>query len=198
MYMGDSELNDNLQVKIIDKEFIEVEKMITRLDNCPEGMTGCYEYESICVHILDKLFVPPLGKVHIQCRTESGNDVRDAIFPNRSDDKNWKFIREKYNADFILFEFKNYAKKGTGIDKHTVNQISSYLKPTLTNFGIICSKKKPSRSALIKRSEEFRDHKKLILFLSNEDLKKMLRLKCQKLEPSDVIIDLIDKFRMEY
>ena len=185
-------------LRIIDREFIETETLINKLDACPEGMTGCHLYEDICIRILEKLFALPLGKALIQCRTESGNDVRDAIFPNRSDDKNWRFIRETYLASYIIFEFKNYSKKGANIDKHTILQISNYLKPTLGNFGIICSKKLPSTSALIKRAEEFRDNKKLILFLSNEHLKEMLWLKYRKQEPAEVIIRLIDEFIVKY
>jgi hypothetical protein len=186
--------NDDLQ----NKEFVEVKNLINVLDNCPEGIYGCRQYEDICIRILERLFVPPLGKARIQSRTESGNDIRDAIFPNRSDEKNWKFLREKYDANYIVFEFKNYSKKGADFNKHPVLQVSNYLKPTIGKFGIICSKKAPSKGALNKRKEEFRDNRKLILFLSNEHMKEMLIKQYEKMDPSNLLFDLIDEFMLKY
>lgn len=98
------------------------------MDDCPEGNDGWKKYEDICLEVLKYLFIPPLGEPKIQARRENGIDIRDAIFPNRNSNDNWKFIRDDYNAKYIVFEFKNYSENGSDIDKHVLLQIDDYLK----------------------------------------------------------------------
>ena len=95
-------------------------RLMYELDHCPEGKPGAKKYEDICIKILKHLFVPPLGEPSVQSRTESGVDIRDAIFPNRSIEQNWRSIRDDYEAKYILFEFKNYSQEGSEVDKYTV------------------------------------------------------------------------------
>lgn len=184
--------------ELLDSELQKIQDLIKRLDTCPEGQEGWKTYEDICLDILNYLFVPPLGEPKVQSRRESGIDIRDAIFPNRNNNENWKFIREDYDAKYIVFEFKNYSEKGSEIDKQVLLQIDDYLKRTIGRFGIICSKKRPNKSGLEKRKDVFIEKNKLILFLNNEDLKEMLLRKHKKMDPADVIIDLIDDFNLKF
>lgn len=185
-------------IKLIDDELENIQELSKRLDNCPEGKEGWKAYEDICIDILNYLFVPPLGEPKIQSRRESGIDIRDAVYPNRNSNVNWKFIRDDYDAKYIVFEFKNYSKEGSEIDKHVLLQIDDYLKRTIGRFGIICSKKLPNKSGLEKRKDVFIENNKLILFLNNDNMKEMLLRKHKKLDPSDVIIDLIDDFNLKF
>jgi hypothetical protein len=185
-------------VKLIDEELQFTQNLIRELESCPEGLPGWKEYESISLKILKYLFVPPLSEPKIQSRRESGIDIRDAIFPNRATNENWKFIREDYDAKYVVVEFKNYAQDGIEIDKHVVLQINDYLKKTIGRFGIICSRKMPNFSGLQKRKDIFIEHNKLILFVNNEHLKDMLLRKYKKMDPSDVIIDMIDDFSLGF
>lgn len=184
--------------ELLDSELQKVQGLIKRLDSCPEGKDGWKTYEDICLEILSYLFVPPLGEPKVQSRRESGIDIRDAIFPNRNNNENWKFIRDDYDAKYIVFEFKNYSENGSEIDKQVLLQIDDYLKRTIGRFGIICSKKSPNKSGLEKRKDVYIENNKLILFLNNEDLKEMLLRKHKKMDPSDVIIDLIDDFNLKF
>ncbi len=188
------------KTSIYDDELIKIQNYINRLKNCPEGKAGWKEYENICIDILNYLFVPPLKEPKIQSRTESGVDIRDAIYPNRGKHENWGFIRNDYDAKYIVFEFKNYStsENGANIDKHVVNQVRYYLKPTIGRMGFLCSSKKPNNSAYEARKQAFNDDKKLILFLNNEHLIDMLMKKYRKIEPSNVIVDLIDDFNISF
>ncbi len=197
-YFPKGSSTNKVQSKLIDRELQKVQELIKKLDNCPEGKEGWRTYEDICIEVLNYLFVPPLGEPKIQSRRESGIDIRDAIYPNRNSNENWKFIRDDYDAKYIVFEFKNYSENGSEIDKQVLLQIDDYLKKTIGRFGIICSKKAPNRSGLEKRKDVFIENNKLILFVSNENLKEMLLRKHKELDPSDVIIDLIDDFNLKF
>lgn len=56
----------------------------------------------------------------------------------------------------------------------------------------------PNDSGLQKRKDIFIEHNKLILFVNNEHLKDMLLRKYKKMDPSDVIIDMIDDFSLKF
>ena len=198
-YFAQKIVTKNEETKeILDAELLNVQKLMKELDDCPEGKNGWRDYEDICIKILSHLFVPTLEEAKIQSRRESGIDIRDAIFPNRSDDKNWKFVRDCYDARYIVFEFKNFSVKGDEIDKQVVLQIADYLKQTIGRFGIICSKKSPNNSGLEKRKDVYIENQKLILFVSNDNLKEMLLRKYKNMEPSDVIMGLIDDFNLKF
>lgn len=187
-------------VTIFDAELTKINKMISNLKDCPEGKEGWKDYEDICIDILNYLFVPPLIEPKTQSRTESGLDIRDALYPNRCDNTNWQIIRSDYDAKYILVEFKNYStnKEGSEIDKSVVNQARIYLKPTIGRLAFICSKKKPNSSGIEAQKQAFNDDKKLILFLNNEHLIEMLMRKYRQEEPLDIITDLIDEFIIKF
>jgi hypothetical protein len=75
-------IKEDASTNLPDLESIKVSNMISKLIECPEGREGWKEYENICIEILNYLFVPPLKEPTIQSRTESGLDVRDALYPN--------------------------------------------------------------------------------------------------------------------
>jgi HJR/Mrr/RecB family endonuclease len=185
---------------IVDAELEMINKLIARLKDCPEGQNGWKEFENVCIEILNYLFVPPLKEPKIQSRTESGIDVRDALYPNRCDHPNWKFVRTDYDAKYILFEFKNYktGDGGVDIDKSVVNQVRNYLKQTIGRIGFVCSRREPVSSFFETRKQAFIEEKKVILFLSDKQLAEMLMRKYRGEEPSDVILDLVDQFNLGF
>lgn len=193
--------SDSTNPKVIrgNEELNMIESYIKRLRDCPSGREGWKEYENVCIDILKFLFVPPLKLPKIQSRTESGLDIRDAIFPNRSGNENWRFIREDYDGKYILFEFKNYTPDiGLDLGKDDVNQVKNYLYQTIGRLGVICSPKKPSTNGVQARRMAYIEEKKLIIFLSNDDLIEMMMRKYRNEDPSDIIVDLIDEFNLSF
>ena len=199
-YFGFVPALDRTPVKIVDPELETINRLKNRLMDCPKGRKGWKDYESICIEILNYLFVPPLKHPKIQPRTESGLDIRDALYPNRCDHPNWKVIRADYDAKYILFEFKNYGTEdgSSEIDKTVVNQVRNYLKQTIGRIGIVCSRKDPTSSAIEARKQAYIDDKKVILFLNDQHLIEMLMRKYRKEDPSDIIMDLIDEFNLNF
>ena len=187
-------------IKIFDTALIKTNEMISNLKDCPEGKEGWKDFENICIGILNYLFVPPLLIPKIQSRTESGLDIRDAVYPNRCDHTNWQIIRNDYDAKYIVVEFKNYStnKNGSEINKDAVNQARNYLKKSIGRIAFICSKKKPNSSGIEAQKQAFTEENKLILFLNNENLIEMLMRKYRNEDPSDIILDLIDEFNLKF
>jgi hypothetical protein len=169
-----------------------------RLENCPAGMAGWREFENVCIDTLKYLFVPPLKEPIIQPRTYSGIDRRDAVFPNRNIEavNNWGHLYKELNARMILFEFKNYDKESIG--KEETNQTRNYLTKPMGRLGIICCNRIPNNSAHIKRNSIFSEEGKVILFLTPNNLKEMLFIKERGEDPSDLILDMVERFYLQH
>lgn len=173
-------------------------ELIRRIDSCPVGGPGWKEWEDVCIETLTLLFVPPLEVPKLQPRTYSGIDRRDAIFPNRNVDKgnNWGFIHKELAARLVLCEFKNYDT--TEIGKEEVNQTRNYLTEPMGRLALLCCNKAPERAAYIKRNNIYSTEKKVILFLTKEEMKEMLIIKERGADPADLIMDLIELFYMQH
>jgi hypothetical protein len=169
-----------------------------RLHRCPAGHKGWREFEDCCVDLLRFLFVPPLTAPIIQARSYSGIDRRDAVFPNRNigSDNNWGHLYRELSARMILFEFKNYD--GDEIGKEETNQTRNYLTSPMGRLAIMCCNQMPNRSAHIKRNSVFSEDKKVILFLTPDHLLEMLAIKERGEDPSDLILDLLERFYIQY
>ncbi|HEX4206015.1 MAG TPA: hypothetical protein VHZ51_17820, partial [Ktedonobacteraceae bacterium] len=53
---------------------------------------------------------------------------RDALFPLRGAKRGWEEVRQEFDANFLLCEFKNYTET---FDKEEVNQTRNYLRDTM-------------------------------------------------------------------
>lgn len=177
---------------------MRAKKLIKRLYSCPKGQKGWKKFEDICIEILCYLFVPPLSKPKIQQRTYSGIDIRDAVFPNRNFNSSniWGQLLRELDARLILFDFKNYDKKEIG--KEEVNQINNYLTKPMGRLAIICCSKLPSKEAYRRRNTIFSSEKKVILFLTPDNLKEMIFRKERGEDPADLIMDMIEEFYLQH
>ncbi|WP_437644275.1 hypothetical protein [Sorangium sp. So ce362] len=169
-----------------------------RIKHCPPGRPGWREFENICIEALRFLFVPPLHEPHIQPRSYSGIDRRDAVFPNRNigSSNTWGQLYTELAARMILFEFKNYDSEEIG--KEETNQTRNYLTAPMGRLAIMCCNKIPDRAAHIKRNTIFSEERKVILFLTRDHFLEMLAIKERGDDPSDLIMDLVERFYLQH
>jgi hypothetical protein len=169
-----------------------------RLERCPAGRPGWKEFEDACIEALKYLFVPPLSEPHIQPRTYSEIDRRYAVFPNRNleANNNWGHLFKELGARLILFEFKNYDIEEIG--KEETNQTRNYLTKPMGRLAIMCCSRAPNGSAHIKRNTIYSEDGKVILFVTTEQLIEMLFIKERGEDPSDLIIDMVERFYLQH
>lgn len=169
-----------------------------RLQECPAGHAGWKLFEDACIEALRFLFVPPLTEPIIQPRTYSGIDRRDAVFPNRNmDEPNyWGHLFRELGARMVLFEFKNYDTEEIGKDE--TNQTRNYLTAPMGKLAIMCCNREPNHAAHIKRNTIFSEDGKVILFVTREQLIEMLFIKERGEDPSDLIMDLVERFYLQH
>lgn len=169
-----------------------------RLRACKAGSGGWKEFEDACIEALTYLFVPPLAKPHLQPRSYSGIDRRDAIFPNRNHEGtgNWAHLYKELDARMILIEFKNYDSSDVG--KEEVNQTRNYLTRPMGRLAVLCTNKEPGKAARIKRNTIYSEEKKVILFITPAKLIEMVAIRERGEDPSDLILDLVELFYIQH
>jgi hypothetical protein len=178
----------------VRKEKSQVEKFVDDLKKIKMGINNWVEYQKLCANVFEYLFTPPLAKPLYELSDFSKVNRRDIIIPNYSDNGFWKFLREKYSADFIVIDAKNLTKS---IQKREVLQISNYLKSFGTGlFGIITSRNTPKNNAILTQREHWIAYNKLIIFLDDQDLIQMLIMKDKSESPEDVIRQKVEDFRL--
>jgi hypothetical protein len=176
----------------------EAQRIRRLLQDCPSGREGWKQFEDACIEALRFLFVPPLTEPIMQPRTYSGIDRRDAVFPNRNIDisNNWGHLLQELGARMILFEFKNYDIEEIG--KEETNQTRNYLTPPMGKLAIMCCNRQPNHAAHIKRNTIFSEDGKVILFVTREQLIEMLFIKERGEDPSDLIMDMVERFYLQH
>lgn len=114
--------------------------------------------------------------------------------PNYCEAGFWSFLKTRYRADYIIIDAKNHSSK---LDKDFVLQMANYLKdygPGM--FGIISCRTGPKESAIHTQREVWVAQQKLILFINDSDIERMLMAKRSSDNPEEVIRQKIEDFRL--
>lgn len=171
------------------------EILIDELDSCKPGRIEWLSYQHLVGAILERLFCPPLLPPLRENTDALAVNRRDFIFPNYVDDGFWAFLRSKYSADYIVVDAKNYSGK---VKKEQVLQIANYLKPHGAGlFGLIVCRNGGDRSCVLTLREVWIVERKLIITLTDYDLKEMLVAKSSGTQPESIIRQKIEDFRLE-
>ncbi len=167
-------------------------ELLQRLEELPPGRESWRNYEELCMEILNYALIPPFRVPRIQNRSEDGLDVRDAIYPIGSGNSFWDEIKRTCATRFAVSEFKNYSEP---ISQREVESVQQYLfGKAMRNFGLICSRREPSESALRARRRAWLEFDKLIVFLSDEDLRDLIRARSLGESTAEVIDTQLDEF----
>ncbi|EHH1242335.1 HNH endonuclease [Vibrio parahaemolyticus] len=182
------------RVSELGQESIE-RKLMDDLQKCKSGRKYCYIYQDLVGEILNHLFSPPLISALPESSDLSNVNRRDFVFPNYVENGFWAVMRERYSADYIVVDAKNYTKK---VGKKDVLQVANYLKDFGAGlFGIIVSRNGGDKAGCeVTLREQWVLHRKLILVLTDDDLIAMLRAKADGSEPERVLIVRIEQFRL--
>ena len=155
-----------------------------RLDAIQSGGESFREYENICTEILKNVLGEYLGLWAVQERSNNGLYRFDLCckIKNGVNQDFFVTIQNQFNTKYIVFEFKNYEDKITQKEIYTTEKYL-YAK-ALRSVAIIVSRKGADENALAAAKGCLRESGKLILCLSDEDLKELLRIKEKDEQPT--------------
>jgi hypothetical protein len=180
----------------LDSENQLGERFISRLDSLPIGRTAASDYQRLVFEIFNYLFEPQLTDGKMEVETYHGTERRDSIYTNEAETSLWGYVRTTYTSLLVMFENKNVEK----VELEHINQTASYLGVRLGMLGFIVTRKPPADNIIRKTYSIFNDTpslpRKIILILSDEDLKSMIRLKQENKRPSKHVQNIYKQFRM--
>lgn len=168
------------------------DNLLRRLVKTAPGRDEASAYERLCVEILQFCFDPYLRDPGAQLVSDDELDRLDAIFTVGRGHPFWDSVRSDFKSRFAVAEFKNRTPS-TG--QTEVESIEQYLHDhAMRLFGILMARTQPSDSALKARRRAWNASRKMIVILDDELVKKMIHLKIDGKDPSDVLNMQIDDF----
>lgn len=180
----------------IRPQSLEAIELIKRLEDMPYGKENNNDkkYEKLCTDIIKYLFKTDFTKMVEQHSTEDQMFKMDLICGLKGTTEFWNILKEHYNTRFVVFEFKNYEEE---INQNLIYITEKYLyKATLRNVAIIISRKGFSNNAHKAANGILTENGKLIIDLCDIDLITMLRMKADKEDASDYILDKLEYWLM--
>ena len=161
----------------------EAEALKTRLGAIPAGREHAAKYQRLVLEILNYLFNPELIDGRLEVRTIDGTERRDIIFTNDSDESFWDYVRTAHDGIVVMFEVKNTDE----VDLAAINQTATYLGDRLGQLGVIVTRRALRETVQRKVFSVWNDsapNRKVILALSDEQLRDLLDLRCSEGSPT--------------
>lgn len=168
-----------------------------KLENSVAGKNGkaASTFEALCTQALKLLFDKEMTSWQDQPQNEGGFHRFDLIARLVPQHSFWLALAQDFRTRYVIFEFKNYAKP---IKQDQIYTTEKYLFLTaMRSVAIMIARTGEDKSSLQARKGALREHGKLILCLSRDDLCIMLRGFDKGDDPSDFMFDKLDKFLVE-
>ncbi|MET4455453.1 hypothetical protein [Bradyrhizobium sp. RT3b] len=149
--------------------------LISQLRSISPGRADAYRYEKLCVEIVEYLFGAHLLDARPQMRVEDGLNVLDLVYRVNPAHLFWETLTRDFRARIIIFECKNYSDP---VGPEQVYSTERYLSTSaLRPICFLLTRKPPHQHAELAAFGAMRESGKLMIFLSDDDLIEMLRVR---------------------
>jgi hypothetical protein len=177
-----------------DTPYSKALELADKLTRMPTGQGSWSAYQRLCRGIAEFLFCPPLKSAVWESLDDAGMNRRDFILPNYAESGFWKFLRDKYFADYVVVDAKNYSR---GIGKQEIIHVANYLSKHGTGlFALIMTRADPQESALYAIKNQWIQYDKLIVTLTDNDVLQMLTDDSVGNDPGELVRQKIEDFRL--
>lgn len=151
-------------------------------------------YQKLVGRILERLFCPPLSSPLLGRSDEDRINRRDIVLPNYAESGFWLFVRQRYAADFVVVDAKNYSEL---VGKQEALQVLNYLKVHGAGMlGLIITRYGADVACGATMREQWTISGKLLVVLSDDHLSQMLRVREAGGPPEEVVRQCIEEFRL--
>jgi hypothetical protein len=181
----------------VDAEHRAGEDLLLRLDidRLPTGQAAAAVYQHLVLEILNFLFEPELSDGRLEEKTFLGTERRDILYWNEANHSFWEYVRETYESPLVMFEIKNVG----ALELDHVNQTAAYLGANLGMLGLIVTRRPPGQNTIWKTYAVYNNStgtpRKVILILSDEDLRTMIHMKLAGKNPTAHVQNIYRRFR---
>ncbi|ANL47545.1 hypothetical protein AMC87_CH02879 [Rhizobium phaseoli] len=151
------------------------DQLIARLATVDHGAGHAGEYELVCEEIVDYLFGGALLDGRRHPRLDDGLSILDIVYRVKSQNQFWSALARDFRARVIVFECKNYEGPVGPMQVFTTERYMSTV--ALRSVCFVLSRTAAHPHAIVAAQGAMRETGKLIIFLHDEDLTTMLRLR---------------------
>jgi hypothetical protein len=166
-----------------------------RLAACPTGKAYFARYEELCTEMWSYIFGDKLGTPLLQRATSDRVQRRDCLFPNLTKSTFFKRIFDRFQADFLILDFKNYRDE---LGSDVIEDVSHYANRALGNFVIAVSRKGGGSAATAGQIRVLKNREIAVITVSDEHMLEMIDRKDRGEEPEDVLSNLLDDLLVRY
>ena len=178
------------------KDISKLEYYQKRLAVCNTGKENGAdkEFETICTEIVKYLFETDFFRMSEQHKTEDEMFRMDLLCSLKGTKEFWRFLMNFYKTKFVVFEYKNYSDL---ISQNLIYITEKYLfSAALRNVAIIISRHGFDLNAQFAAAGCLKEHGKLIISLTDDDLIYMVAMKENGEEPSDYLLQQVEELLM--
>lgn len=172
-----------------------LEEFKQRFGACSTGREHFAEYEVIGTELWQYVFEGKLGEPKVQRPTADRVQRRDSLFRNLRSTPFFERIFKRFDADFLIIDFKNY---GDPVNSDVIEEVATYANRALGNFVIAVTRKGGGSAALAAQIRILRDRGTAVLTVSDEQMLEMIARKERGEEPEDVLEDLLDELLTKF
>lgn len=169
--------------------------LLRRLKECKYGKDSWREYEEIGTDIIEYLFNDDFVDYKASSQNTSIDKSKrtDLVIDNNFKENNsfWGKMFHEYSSKVIIIDFKNYTSE---LNQDDIYKMSKYLNNTVSDFGIVISRKGLNNGAKIQLINLLKDQKKLILSVKDLDLIEMINFKMKGKDPKKIINNILFSF----
>jgi hypothetical protein len=145
------------------------------LHTVPAGKKGAKRYENLIEEIINYLFDDYLLDPRPQSRLEDKLSILDVIYRVRPGHPFWDTLTRDFRARVMVFECKNYSQP---IQPDQVYSTERYVSAgALRPICFLVTRKKPHKHAELAAFGAMREGGKLFVFLDDQDLCEMLKVR---------------------
>jgi hypothetical protein len=175
---------------------ISAKRKLSEILKLPSGKTenADRKYEDAICQLMASLLYPHLDFAAEQSRTDSGINIRDAIFYNNRSHEFLKEIFDDYDSQQIVMELKNVR----ALERQHINQLNRYMTDTLGRFGILVTRVEPPKPRRQNLVDLWSGQRRAIITLTDEDVSQMVELfESKQRVPLDVVKKKYVEFRRQ-
>lgn len=173
----------------------QLEAFRARLAACPSGEEAFADYETLGTEIWRYLFPTQLGEPKLQRRTLDGTQRRDVLFRNERATKFFARVADRFGADFLIIDFKNYGKP---IDGSTVDGVAKYANKAIGRFVCVVARKGAGGGVVAAQARILREEGTAIVVISDQQMLEMVERRERGEAPEDVLEDALDELLIQY
>lgn len=153
-------------------DYIEqIESTMFALKELPLGPESAGRFEDIVGDVIRLSFFRALENLEPKSRDMNGRVIRDWVASNRARSGFWELMRSRYAATQVIWECKNYEE----LSADDFHQACYYMSDAGGRFVVLAFRGEMRSSYYQHIERAHRDHKGLILPLSQKDLLTFLR-----------------------